>query len=176
MTPVPPATRALASAFVPARRTSEGIAAWRIAISKHRAASTKDMEDIPIFLQLWIEQLLGKGLSAGDLVRLALSSGLFAYTLRQSTFKVRSARLAELLGRIALVQGEQGIVPGFRFARMGLRQKDNQWQMDPVGVHQKLVATKNRVAERQEATQERELKRARRQPAKRSRGSVRSRT
>lgn len=169
---VPPSSRALASAFIPERSTPEGLQAWREAVTKHRSMSTKELDDIPKFLQLWVDRALRQELVAGELVKLALEAGLFTYTLRRSTFGVRCARFSELLGRIVLVQGEHGIVPGYRFARTGMRCRDARWVMEPVGTAKERVEAKERAVREREAAREAEMRQERaRRAAKPLRGS-----
>ncbi len=135
MTPrMPPSQRDVNTAFVPSSR--EGLKAWRKAIVEHRQASARDLDGVVPFLTYWLEHHRGEEISTTDLTKLCLREGFFPYVLRKSIFGTRCTRLAEFLGRLALVQGDDGILPGVRFSRSELDRatRSRKWIIDAAGV------------------------------------------
>lgn len=126
--PLPP--RARFSAATPS--SPEGLEAWRRALRSNRRNAEAELPDVPRLIAVWFAERPGVPIPVDELVRLALREGLLPHTLRKtSQFRIRCVRLAELLGRVALAQGKQGIpVPGglrLRIAKVSLDRAHRDW-------------------------------------------------
>lgn len=155
--------------------SKEGFESWRKAVRSSQRQQVAELADVPAFIELWGKTYLDREVSAEDLARMAVAAGVLGYTLRRSNlFKVRCSRLAELLGRLVLVQPPEGI-GGLRFARsVGL---PRGWIIRRAeDADRAIIATREREirAEREAAVQATRARRAARKKgaAVRSRGNV----
>lgn len=167
---LPPRTFSI-SYGIPASET--GRESYRRALIEARKAADAEQDDLPKLVSLWFAERPGETVDSGYLVRLALREGLLKHTLRPAIFRIRCARLAELLGRAALAQGPDGLVPGLRFRVSDQDKRVRGWIVRRTEDAERAVAEERRRDARATAEADaRDRARRRRVVGRGSRGHV----